>query len=332
MFLAITGALLLATVVGDATDNPRFVSPNGEMTVVIRRFPSVGDFESISTDEYFRRLETDRHFVEPLPEDPPPQPVPTRGALYRVWPGGHPERLAEFTCGRGEPCDNVLVADDGHFITYDAIRCDDRAELLTIRAADGSIARTLRVRDVMTANDQQWLCQGDENDVRFTLGHSLRLTMLVTDGRWDDRHARHHVVDVDLHTGAAAKPDRDLCPPAQRVRVEADDQLPRSRSAADVEVLRSTALLDRAIVRVLPQYPLVAAKARISGVVGAQVLVGTDGKVEAVSIVKPLPFGIDAAATAALQQWQFAPAPTRVSGVLAFRFEILRGPRLTTSH
>ncbi|HEX2059238.1 MAG TPA: energy transducer TonB [Thermoanaerobaculia bacterium] len=93
-------------------------------------------------------------------------------------------------------------------------------------------------------------------------------------------------------------------------------------------VLASQALLDRAVVRVVPEYPVVATKARISGIVAVQVVVGTDGNVEEASIVKPLPFGCDEAVKEAVKRWEFAPAPTRVSGVLAFRFELVRGATL----
>lgn len=327
MPLTFLGALLLATAAADVVENPRFVSPNGEMVVVMRRFPFIGDFDGISTEAYLRHLEADGAFLEPLPGHSPAQPEPTRGALYRIWPSGHQERLAEFTCGPDERCERVLVADDGRFVTHDAVRCDSDASLSTLRDANGSVVRTVRVRDVMTANDQRWLCGGAEDDVRFTLGDTLRITMLVTDGRWGDGDARHHAVDVDLGSGAVAAPERDRCPAAQRVVAEANDLLPRWRSDADVDVLESQALLDRALVRVLPEYPLPAMKARVSGTVGVQVVVGRDGKVERAWIVKPLPFGLDEAVRAAMAQWEFAPAPSRVSGVLAFRFELVRGPR-----
>jgi TonB family protein len=331
MSLSLFGALVLATTVAETVENPRFTSPNGEMCVVVRRFPLIGDFESITSKEHFRRRESGGEFDEPLPEQSASETEPTRGALYRVWPSGYQERLAEFVCASAEERERVLVADDGVFVTYDAVWCGETAWLLTIRAADGSLVRALRVRDVMTSNDQHWLCRGDEDDVRFVLGDTLRMTMLVTGGRWDDADARHHTVDIDLRTGEAPAPKGDLCPAPWRVVAEADDRLPGRRSDPDVTVLASQALLDRAVVRIIPEYPIIATKARISGTVGAQVVVGTDGRVETVSIVKPLPFGMDEAVRVAVQQWQFAPAPTRVSGVLAFRFELIRTPRLQTT-
>lgn len=319
--IAILGALLLAATVANAAENPRFVSPNGEMCVVVRRFPAIADFESISRDEYFRRVEAEGAAGEPLP---------VRGALYRLWPGDYQERLAEFTCDSAAACEDVLVGDDGTFVTHGAFRCDKDAELVTIRAADGSLVRSVRVRDVMTANDQQWLCRGAESDVRFALDDKLRVTMLLTDGEWDDRDARHHTVDIDVGSGAVQPPEGDLCPAAQRIVAEADDGLPRFRTDPDVVVLDSQSLLDRAVERVLPEYPEVAVKARVAGTVGVQVIVGKDGRVEAAYVVKPLPFSIEGSVTTAIRQWQFPPAPSRTSGVLAFRFELIRSPRLLT--
>lgn len=290
--MVLLGALLFGTAVlaNNEVENPRFVSPNGEMCVFIRNEP----------------------------------PEPTRAALYHCWPGGYRQPLAEFALQSEEAFGGVLVADDGHIVTYRPVRCDASAELLTIRAPDGSVVRTLRARDALTSNDQQWLCRGNENDVRFSVGETLRMTMLVTDGRWDDPGARHYAVDIDLATGAVAKPDRNYCPAALLITPEADDGLPRPRIDRDVVPLTSQALLDRAVVRVLPEYPEVAAKARISGRVGVQVVVGRDGNVEAVTIVKPLPFGLDEAARRAILKWEFAPDAARVSGVLAFHFKIVR--------
>jgi len=326
--LLLAAALLLA--VDDGVANPRFTSANGEWCVVVRQHADIPDFERITDDEYFRRLEAAGEFNEPLPGDSPKPPVPQSGALYRIWPSGYRELLSEFTFRANEGSDRVLVADDGHVVTHNAVRCEREAELLTIRAADGSIVRTVRVRDVVTAHDQAWLCAGSETDVRLALEETLRITMLVTPGRWNDPDARQHTVEVDLGTGAVPAPKEDQCPPALRVTAEADDGLPRYRSDADVVPIGSQALLDRALVRVEPEYPIVARKARISGRVGVQVRIGRDGRVEEATIVKPLPFGLDQAVRDAILKWEFTPDESRVSGVLAFRFELLRSPVLET--
>ena len=306
MSLTLLGALLLATNTVNPVENPRYLSPHGEMCLVVRSYPGLGDFERLSSEEYEQKQESLA------------QPEAYEAALYRLWPGDYRELLAEFTLERGEETRDVLVTDDGHVVMYEALRCGAAAKLLTIRAASGSVVRRLRVRDVLTPNDHEWLCRGAESDVRFSLdGETLRMTMLISDDK-------HRTIDISVDTGTVAAPDGDHCPAALLVVPEADDRLPGTRNAPDVVSISSAALLGRAMVRVIPEYPDVAAMARISGRVGVQVVVGRDGKVESASIVKPLPFGLNEAVRSAIMKWEFAPGASRVSGVLAFRFEIVR--------
>jgi TonB family protein len=320
------------------------------MCLVIRRYPRLGDFERVSSEVYWHRDPVDEWLAEyPLPDVKPDEnPQPVRGALYRRWPSGRQELLSEFDFRPQEANDRALVADDGHFVTYAPVRCGAKDELWTIRAPDGSIVRTLQVRDVVTKNDQQWLCRGLENDVRLSVyddfgASKLRITILVTDGQWDDAEARHKTLDIDLVTGAVPPPDRDLCPLALVVVAEADDGITQRKGfvtlgdkkafdAGNVVPIASQALLERAVMRILPEYPEVAAKARITGRVRVDVVVGRDGRVEAARI-QPLPFGIDEAVKAAIAIWEFAPYPsaveaTRFSGSFIFRFEIVRYARL----
>ncbi len=62
------------------------------------------------------------------------------------------------------------------------------------------------------------------------------------------------------------------------------------------------------IHRVDPVYPEVPRKARISGVVILAAVVDKSGTVRQVSVLKPLPFGLDQAAADAVRQWKFRPA------------------------
>lgn len=347
------GALILATSVTvsssppDPSDfeNPKFLSSNGELCLVIRRYPRVGDFDRVTSEDYWRRDPVDEWLDEyPLPDtEPDEKPEPLRGALYRRWPGGHQTLLSELAF-TSDPENRALLANDGHVVTYAPLRCDAKADLLTIHAPDGSVVRTLLVRDVITKNDQQWLCRGRETDVRFSIqddfgSPKLRATILVTDGKWEDVAARHKTLEIDLATGAVPPPDRDLCPAALLVVAEADEGATSrtnfisigNKQAFDdpgVIPIASQAFLERALVRITPEYPQVAAKARIAGRVQVDVVVDRDGRVEAARI-KPLPFGIDQAVKTAIVNWQFAPYPSaadavRFSGSFVFRFAIVR--------
>ncbi len=54
-----------------------------------------------------------------------------------------------------------------------------------------------------------------------------------------------------------------------------------------------------------PSYPVIAAKARIQGEVRLELLIGTDGVVESVDVMKGLPLGLAESATEALLNWRF---------------------------
>jgi TonB family protein len=60
--------------------------------------------------------------------------------------------------------------------------------------------------------------------------------------------------------------------------------------------------------KVEPVYTEEARKARIMGIVIVEATIGRDGLVKNVSVLKPLPFGLDQAAVDAVKQWTFKPA------------------------
>jgi periplasmic protein TonB len=92
----------------------------------------------------------------------------------------------------------------------------------------------------------------------------------------------------------AGKGDLVVAPPS-------DDQLPQFGEYVYVEEL------PEAITKVPPVYPDIAREAGVDGVVLVQALVGKDGKVKDVRVVKNIPM-LDDAAIAAVKQWVFKPA------------------------
>jgi protein TonB len=62
-----------------------------------------------------------------------------------------------------------------------------------------------------------------------------------------------------------------------------------------------------AINKVDPQYPEVARKARISGIVIVECTISRNGDVTDIHVLKPLPFGLDQAAVDAVKRWKFKP-------------------------
>ncbi|HVE81324.1 MAG TPA: TonB family protein, partial [Myxococcales bacterium] len=60
------------------------------------------------------------------------------------------------------------------------------------------------------------------------------------------------------------------------------------------------------VKRVDPVYPEIAVAANLEGIVILEAVVGTDGRVESVSVLRGIPL-LDNAAKAAVMQWQYAP-------------------------
>ena len=61
------------------------------------------------------------------------------------------------------------------------------------------------------------------------------------------------------------------------------------------------------LVDVKPVYPADAQAARVQGVVILEVVVGTDGRVQSVTVLRSIPL-LDQAAVDAVKQWVFSPA------------------------
>jgi protein TonB len=80
----------------------------------------------------------------------------------------------------------------------------------------------------------------------------------------------------------------------------------------------------RRIKDVRPVYPALAMKAKVTGTVGMEAVVGVDGRVSCVRVLKSIPL-LDQAAVDAVSRWEFAPlilagvpVPTRISAELNF--------------
>jgi len=219
-----------------------------------------------------------------------------------------------YLAGRyyGPPCGGPLSSGD---------------PLVTIYRADGSRVGALDVRDVFTAYDSWNLpplafSTREEKDGREVLVISLDLKNRTLERR------------IDLASATLLDEKRDLLPgPAVWVTPVGDAPWRPYEPAecalafkdATLVPLDSEALLARATHAPLPEFPLVAVKARVRGVVRAEVAVAEDGSV-ACARHTSFPFGIAPAAGAAVRQWRFAPLlvdgrAARYTGEVVFHFE-----------
>ena len=87
----------------------------------------------------------------------------------------------------------------------------------------------------------------------------------------------------------------------QIVVAPSEDDMPKFGDYVYVEELPEP------VTRVTPIYPDLAKEAGVDGTVNVQALVGKDGKVKDVRVVKSIPM-LDEAAKAAVRQWVFKPA------------------------
>jgi TonB family protein len=83
--------------------------------------------------------------------------------------------------------------------------------------------------------------------------------------------------------------------------------------------------------KVEPVYTDAARKAGINGIVIVESIIGRDGVVKNVSVLKPLPFGLDQAAVDAVKQWKFKPGmlegkPVDVIFNLTVNFRVEKPP------
>jgi TonB family protein len=102
--------------------------------------------------------------------------------------------------------------------------------------------------------------------------------------------------------------------PAVHAGAQAAPTNASSSTAQNSEIYR------RAKVKVQPEYPDLARKMDLAGVVKIEVTVGPNGVVKSARVVGGHPVLAGAALDAA-RRWRFDPAPAESSGVIEFKFE-----------
>jgi len=313
----------------DLIENTPVMSANGRYTAVVRWWPDIPDFKSERAGKVL-------HFDDPPTYDvegneffeSAPRPELVTTALYESG-----VLLHEFAI-KQDSFTTVLVPDSGRYLvayrSFGGGGCYPRAEetdpLLTIYTRDGAQVATVHVNDVLTSWDVQQMNSGFHRFAVSTRSESDRHEVVVVS--IDDRIERR----IDLPTGALLDPKNDIYPKphvwatalegwSEKVPSLADCKL------SDVVQLDSARLLERASLKLIPEFPSVAARAHIRGKVYLAVLIDEAGQVVCTQ-TSQFPFGIGYAADAGVRQWRFRPLlvngkAVKYAGVIVMHFEDL---------
>ena len=298
--------------------NPVVCSPNGRFCAVLRLDPAIPDFTatvraaSVDPPDYLEGSEQNWDLQPPAVPDPPST---TTAALYDAR-----RRLLVEIPLPVETLDEVLVPDSGRFLvavehTFDLCGSgvSQGSVIAAVYRADGSKVGQVTMSEVMSAWDHE---QMRHAAVRYTLRREWggrELLVIAVPGPNGAVERR-----VDLDTAKVIDPNTPIYPPpgirvramtAADVRRSLETPLPDCEAGfrdPAVVHLESEEILRRAISQPLPEYPVIALKALVTGPVQVDVLVSEWGEVACVAS-SPLPFGMSAAARNAAGQWRFRP-------------------------
>lgn len=199
----------------------------------------------------------------------------------------------------------ILVSNTGWF----CILADEPR--LTIYRGDDTPPVKLSAADIFSQSDIEAMATLRVSPDYEVTGEQVVITL-----------TRYGSIHID-RDGKLLEEKRDLYPP-HRVRTVPAGALPAPwPDCAERGITRvyTDALLVRATNRVMPEYPPVAKKARISGLVIVDVVVSASGDVVCSRISKPLPFGFDASVMKAIVAWKFEPGDGPLAASIGFRFE-----------
>jgi hypothetical protein len=237
--------------------------------------------------------------------------------------------------------DDPLLSDDGRTLVVFRYGEFDGHGRIAILRTDGTVAATVRLDDVVDAWDLlAWTDVAPRWSIRpaETGEERLVLSLLSTmAGGYDGPRGE---IEISLEDGRLLTPKRAIYPPPRAFARAALEDVPAARLGGWTEPrcpagpmlfgergllpIDAQAFLAAAVETPVPEYPVVAVKARITGTVYAELVVDEGGRV-ACARVNGLPFGIEAVAEQAVLRWRFHPfewkgAPVRAIGRVALQF------------
>jgi TonB family protein len=309
-------ACTMQILAGEMIENRPVCSANGRFCLVVRWYPQVADFTAERADQVFAEVKP-----EPIDDSEAPLPEPpttVTAALYDT--SGRSRVLLREISLDVDYAYNVLVSSSGRYVVgFRGLgwggcggSSDEKSPLLAIYDRGARVA-ALTAGDVLNPYDILRLRDSGAS-INMELRHESESREVVavripapSDGVWPRFEERR----VDLATGALLDAKRDIYP------------VPRAYAEPSET---SGELFARAVRAPLPEFPLIALKARIRGVVRIELLVSEEGAVLDTRVTKPLPFGLDTAAEAAVRQWRFRPyivdgRPVKTKGEIVFQYK-----------
>jgi TonB family protein len=281
--------------------NPVYSSANQRFRLVVRTYPNIPDFGQRRAEDVWREEEA---------ANGEQQPETYTAVLYEV-AFGWPVAIARYELPVNY--NEALVSGEGWFVIRPLA---DEPRL----AIYDSGVRELAASDIFTANDVDALRRGQAVPMFAITDEAVVITMPRTIRGSDD------LKDYEtIHIGRDGKlreEKHDIYPP-HRVWTEAVDARPAAWpdcAARDLTRVYTDQLLASSIERPMPEYPDIAKKARISGLVIVDVVVNADGDVVCSRVTKPLPFGLSAAVLKEIHGWKFAPGGGAMAASIGFRF------------
>ena len=319
----------------DLVENTPVYSANGRFCVVVRWHEGLADFTNQLAGTFF-------HMDDPAPPDAAPRKT-VFAALYES--GTKSRRLIAEIPLDIEKTGDVLVPDSGRYLVvhgpaargcYVGTREGDT--LVTIYAAGGARIGALTVEDVFTPSDVLQISLGHIVP-DYKLQHESQdrevVVLSVPVPRKEGNDPRYEERRIDVATAVLLDSRRDFYPvprsyatPATDLRYAGrpyDPQSPACAAAADLVSIDPRQFFAQAVLGPAPEFPPVAIKVRIRGVVSVEVVVSESGDVLCTRNTR-FPFGLDHAAVEAARRWKFRPFivnghPIKAIGEILFHFQ-----------
>ena len=286
---------------------------------------------------------------EPLDGAEHDVPAPPKTVIAALYESGMKSRrlVAEIPLDINKTGE-VLVADSGRYLVVrgpqsrgcypDSLEVDP---LFTIYDAEGGRVGSLKAEDVFTPSDVLQLTLGHIGP-DYKLRHESQdqevVVLSIPAPREEGKEPRDEERRVDVATATLLDPRRDIYPVARSYATPATDPRWAGRAYdspspgcatayanADLVRIDPRRLFAQAVLGPAPQFPPVAVKVRIRGVVSVEVVVSESGDVLCTRNTR-LPFGLSDAAVEAARRWKFRPftvngRPVKAVGEILFHFQ-----------